>query len=475
MNIVKNPIADHQMELIVEVEPQNFESAKQKAAKKIASKVKVPGFRPGKAPYHVIKNMYGESAITEEAIEIVVDEIYPQAIKEAEIEPGAAGHLENIESMDPLKFKFVIPLKPEIVLGEYQTIRKTYDFVAPDDTRFNEELNNLQKMYARTETVEREVQDGDYILVDILGFDTADKDKSTELVKRDGYALVVKSEGSDNEFPFKGFSKNLIGAMPNSSIKISHKFPKTESDEKFAGKKVDFETSVKVVRAVITPPLDDEFAKMTGLGQTVDELHKNLRLNLEAESKANFDDKYYEEVLEEIKKSSTLKYPPQVVEHEIEHVLEDLEARLKQQGFGSMEEYFSMSKTNREDFVNEHARPTSIKRIERGLIMEAITEKEGIKLENAELEEEFKNYWLNLVYSDPEFAKMTKNGTKFNQDLVNAVSIDSANRLLTKKTLERLKAIANGEDIASAETVEEKPKVKKSRATKPKAEKPSEE
>ena len=473
MNIVKNPIADHQMELIVEVEPNNFESAKQKAAKKIASKVKVPGFRPGKAPYHVIKNMYGESAITEEAIEIVVDEVYPQAIKEADIEPGAVGHLEKIESMDPLKFKFVIPLKPEIVLGEYHTIRKSYGFVAPDDTRFHEELNNLQKMYARTETVEREVQDGDYILIDILGFDTADKEKSSELIKRDGYALVVKSEGSDNEFPFKGFSKNLIGALPNSSIKISHKYPKTESDEKFAGKKVDFETTVKVVRAVITPPLDDEFAKMTGLGQTVDELHKNLRLNLEAESKANFDDNYYEEVLEEIKKSSTLKYPPQVVDHEIEHVLEDLESRLKQQGFGSLEEYFSMSKTNREDFVNEQARPTSIKRIERELIMDAIAEKEGIKLENAELEEEFKNYWLNLVYSDPEFAKMTKNGTKFNQDLVNAVSIDSANRLLTKKTLERLKAIANGENITTIETFDEKPKVKKSRSTKPKADKPS--
>jgi len=471
VNIVKNPIADHQVELIVEVDPQNFESAKQKAAKKIAAKVKVPGFRPGKAPYHVIKNIYGESAITEEAIEIVVDEVYPQAIKEADIEPGAAGHLENIESMDPLKFKFVIPLKPEIELGQYQSIRKSYSFVAPDDSRFNEELENLQKMYARTETVDREVQDGDYILIDLIGFDNADKEKSAELIKRDGYALVVKSEGSDNEFPFKGFSKNLIGALPNSSLKISHKFPKSELDEKLAGKKVEFEATIKVVRAVITPPLDDEFAKMTGLGQSVDELQKNLRLNLEAETKADFDDNYYEEILEEIKQNSTLKYPPQVVEHEIEHVLEDLESRLKKQGFSSLEEYFSMSKTNRDDFMNENARPTSIKRIERGLIMDAIAEKEGIKLENAELEEEFKSYWLNLVYSDPEFAKMTKNGTKFNQDLVNAVSIDAANRLLTRKTLERLKAIANAENIPSNESIDEKPKVKKARTAKPKVEK----
>lgn len=476
MNIVTNPIEDHQVELIVEIDQQNFEGAKLKAAKKISSKVKVPGFRPGKAPYHIIKNIYGESAITEEAIEILVDEVYPKAIQEANITPGAAGHLDNIESMDPPKFKFVIPLKPEIELGDYKSIRKPYEYIVPDETRFDEELENLQKMYARTETVDREVLDGDYVLIDLIAYESGDIEKANPILTRDGFALVIKSESSDNEFPFKGFSKNLIGASPNSVKQIAHKYKKTESDEKLSGKKVDFEITVKVVRAVITPTIDDEFAKMTGLGESVEDLHKNLKANLEAESRANYDDTYFEEILEKIKMSSSIKYPPQVIEHEVEHVIGDLEGRLKQQGFGSIDEYFSMTKTNREEFIQTQARPTSIKRIERGLIMDAIAEKENIRLVNAELEEEFKNYWLNLVYSDPEFAKMTKNGTKFNQDLVNAVSFDSANRLLTKKTLDRIKSIAIGEaeqvDIPNAD---EKPKVKKPRSTKTKTEKSNKE
>ena len=461
---------DHQIEMVVEIDKEKFEAAKVKAAQKISRKVKVPGFRPGKAPLHVIKNIYGEGAITEEAIEILVEEIYPEAIKEANLEPGAPGQLANIESIDPPTFKFVVPLKATIELGDYRSIKKDYNYIAPDDSKLTEEIENIRRMYAKTETVERPVEDGDYILVDLIGFEAKDKEKTEPLLERKGYALVVRKEGSDSEFPFKGFSEKLIGAAPSSEVAINHTFAKDHSDEKLAGKKVSLQVTVKTIRAVIMPELNDDFAKMTGLGSNMEEFTNRFKESLDAEDKAKFDDAYFESLLDEIKAISTIKYPPQVVEHEVEHVLEDVEHRLRTQGIESMEAYYKLLKTTREAFIEEQAKPTSIKRLERGMVMDELARIEEIRLDNDALETEFRNTWANLAMSDPEFAKKTKNGTKPTQEIINAVTMDAANRLLTRMTLERLKAIATGEVISASSTgeenkAEEKP-AKKTKKTK---------
>lgn len=458
---------DHQIEMVVEIDKSKFESAKQKAAQKISQKVKIPGFRPGKAPYQVVKNIYGDSAITEEAIELLVEEIYPEAIKEAKIEPGAPGQLLNIESVDPPTFKFAVPLKAVIELGDYKSLKKEYAYQSPDETKFLDELSNIRRMYAKTETVERPIEDGDYVLLDLIGYDAKDKEKTEVLVERKGYALVIRKEGTDTEFPYKGFSAALIGAKPSALVTLTNKFSKESSDEKLSGKKVIFDTTIKTVRAVILPEIDDQFAMMTGLGSTVAEFNQRLRETIDTEEKGKYDDQYFESLLDEIKAISTIKYPPQVVEHEIEHVLEDVERRLQGQGIENLDAYYKMLKTTREQFIEDQAKPTSIKRLERGLVMDEIAKLEEIKLDNESLENEFKNNWASLVMSDPEFAKRTKNGTKPTQELVNAVTMDSANRLLTRLTLERIKAYATGTAVTGPSDNSAEPK-KKSKATKKK-------
>lgn len=467
MNIVTKPMEDHQVEMVVEIDKTKFESAKHKAAQKISQKVKIPGFRPGKAPYQVVKNMYGDGAITEEAIEILVEEIYPEAVKEANLEPGAPGQLLNIESIDPPTFKFVVPLKALVELGDYKSIKKEYSFIAPDDSKFQDELANIRRMYAKTETVERAIEDGDYVLLDVIGYDAKDKEKAESVIDRKGYALVIRKEGPETEFPYQGFSNGLLGAKPGDTVSLVNKYAKDFSDEKLAGKKVNLEALIKTVRAVIMPEIDDQFAMMTGLGSNVEEFNQRLRETIESEEKAKYDDDYFEGLLDEIKAISTIKYPPQVIEHEIEHVLEDVERRLQGQGIENLEAYYKLLKTTPEQFIEDQAKPTSIKRLERGLVMDEIAKVEEIKLDNDSLETEFRNNWASLVMSDPEFAKRTKNGTKPTQDLINAVTMDSANRLLTRMTLERLKEFATGASNGSTEKVEAPKKKAKTAKKKP--------
>lgn len=450
MKIETHPREDHQTTMVVEVDTERLEGARRRAARKIAERAKIPGFRPGKAPYDVVRRLYGDAVITEEAVEILVDDIYPQAIKEADIKPSGQGQLENIESMDPPKFVFTVPLAPTVELGEYQSVRLPYEWTAPGDDKLDDAIADLRRMYSTTETMERAAEEGDFVLVDVVGRKAKAAEDDAPLLERTGYAVLVRKEAKDDEWPFSGFSKKLIGVKAGEETEFSHKFDKDHGDSVLQGQNVKFSVKIKTVRGVNMPALDDEFAAKTGLGPTVADLRQRMRENLDNESRAEYDDKYYEELIDKIKAGATIKYPPQVLEHEMAHVLEDVEQRLKSQGIDNMDTYYKMTNTTREQFIEDQARPVAQRRLERGLIMDEIARAEKIELDEQSLEQEFNNAWATLAMSDPEFSKRTKGGTRPTREMIDAVAMDSANRLLTRRVLDKMKAIATGEEGGAA-------------------------
>ena len=442
MKIETHTRDDHQITMTVELEPEKLESARHRAARKIAQKAKIAGFRPGKAPFDIVRRLYGDAALNEEAVEILVDEIYPEALKDANIEPAAAGQLENIESLDPPKFIFTVPLKPTVDLGDYVSVRLPYDFSTPADDKLEEEIINLRRMYAKTEQVERPIEDGDYILLDVIGHKAKASADELPLIERNGFAIVARATETKTEWPFSGFGSHLIGIAPGETKEFSHKYAKDFSDESLAGQNAKFKVTIKNVRSVNMPELDDDFAKMSGVGQTVEELRQRMHENIETEARNSYEDGYFENLFDLIKAGATIKYPPQVIDHEIEHVLEDVAGRLKAQGIENLDAYYKMIDTTREKFIEEQARPTAAKRLERGLVMDEIAKVEKIEIDNAALEAEFNNAWATLAMTDEDFAKRTKNGTKASREIVDAVAMDSANRLLTRRVLDRIKEIA---------------------------------
>jgi len=475
LKIETHPREDHQVTMVVELEPEKLEGARRKAARRISQKVKIPGFRPGKAPYDVVRRLYGDGVLTEEAVEILVDEIYPEALKEADIKPSAAGALENIESLDPPKFIFTVPLLPTVDLGDYKSTRLPYEWVEPAESKVEEEIQNLRRMYATSETVERPAQEGDYVLVSVTGHKVDAEEGAEPLLERNSYAVVMRSEAKEGEWPFPGFSKQLVGAKPGEVVEFSHKYEKDFEDESLQGQTVKFTVTIKSIRGVNLPELNDELAQKTGLGQTIDELRQRMRENVHRESQNKYDDEYYEKLLEQIKAGATIKYPPQVLEHELEHVLDDVERRLKSQGLENLEKYFTMVNTTREKFIEEQARPVAQKRLERGLIMDELARAEKIDVDQKSLEEEFGNLWATLAMTNEDFARQTKGGTKPTREVVDAVAMDSMNRLVTRRVLERIKAIATGQAEAEAEPAEEKPNKKgKKAAAEPESESPTE-
>ncbi|NOT06321.1 MAG: trigger factor [Anaerolineales bacterium] len=462
MNIEKQYQEDHSVKLIVEVDQEKMNLYKRRAATKIASRGNIAGFRPGKAPYEIVLRTYGESAITEQAVDLLIDAEYNNILKEAEVNPGAAGTLESVDSLIPPKFTFSVPLAPEVDLGDYYSIRMPYEWKAPEQADFDKAVEDLRQMYATTENVDRAIEVGDYVLVDVKS--------ETKEVNRTGFATFVRSEDRDTEWPYNGFAKELVGLKAGESKSISHEFPQDWEVEELKGVTAEIEVTVKTVRGVTLPDLNDEFAKMTGAGETLDVLTEAVKKDVESKSQANYDDVYFVELIEKVKETAKVKYHEHTLEHEGEHVLSDLSNRLSQQNM-DLETYFKVRETTREKFIEEEVNPVARKRLERGLILDEIVRRENIQLDNDLLDAEFNDTLNSLAQQGMDFSKI-RGGKKGQKQLSEAIAMESASRVMTRKALDMLKLIATGEykpaeteaveETAPAEVIEEeKPKAKK--------------
>jgi trigger factor len=449
LKIEKNIEENHEAKLVVEIEPEMMDTYKRRAARKISERGKIAGFRPGKAPYEMVVRNYGEQAIIEQAVDYLIDSEYSNILEEADVKPGAAGSLESIDSLEPPRFTFRVPLSPEVDLGDIHSIRIPYEWSAPDEAAVDAAIEELRQMYSTTENVEREAQEGDYVLADI-------KSDTPEL-NRTGFAAFVRSEERDTEWPYNGFARELIGLKPGDTKTVKHTFTADWEVEELRDKETEMEVAVKTVRAVTMPQLDDEFAKTVGAGETLEELREAVKKDVEARSRTDYDDKYFVDLIEKIKEGATIKYHQHALEHEGEHVLEDLSQRLSQQNM-DLETYFKLRNTTREKFIEEEVAPVAKKRFERSLILDEIVRSENIQVDNEALDAEFNQTLSALSMQGVDLNKI-RGGRKGQQRVAQAVAMESANRVLTRRALEVLKSIAMGEykptEIAKSDMISE--------------------
>jgi len=463
LKIETQPRDDHQVTLIVELEPEQMEGARHRAARRISERKSIPGFRPGKAPYDVVVRSFGEGVIAEEAVDLLLDEVYPKALEEAKLEPGASGALEKVEDLDKKpKFTFKVPLAPSVDLGDYRSIRLPYNWKEPGEDKVDQSLAELRQMNAKTETVNRPIQKGDFVMIDLKGTKAKAAEGEAPLMDRPGLPIFVRTEEKADEFPFPGFTDELVGLSVNGSKSFIHKYDKKYKDESLAGQTVKFDVMVKLVRGSLLPDLNDEFAKQVGPFENLQALREAVKGNLASQSKGVYDDEYFAKVMEKIKEGAKIKYPPQVVDHEVEHVMEDLKSRLAGQGL-DMVAYLKSRQMDEEKFIAEEARPIAVKRLERSLIMDEVAKAEKIEVGQEMLQSSFQRTW-GEYQGDSGFQKLMRGKSHPPKQLMNVVAMESANRAYVQQTLNRLKDITTGQapEVPAEERAGEKPAAKKS-------------
>jgi trigger factor len=265
----------------------------------------------------------------------------------------------------------------------------------------------------------------------------------------------VRKEDREDEFPFPAFARELVGLQAGETKAITHEFPAEFPDESLAGQTVEMEATIKTVRSLTLPPLDDDLAKMVGQYESLDALKDVLSKDIEARARAEYDDDYYARLVDKIKEGATIKYAPQTLEHEAEHVVEDMRQRLAQQGL-DLETYYKMRKTDAAQFVEEEAKPVARKRLERSLILDEVSRQEKIGVDNESLDQEFNSTLVDLQAQGLNLSNV-RGGRQGQQRVAEAVAMESASRLLTRRTLETLKSIAIGEYKPPEDKSEQQP------------------
>ncbi|GAP20985.1 trigger factor [Leptolinea tardivitalis] len=453
MKLETTPRDDHQVNVVAEFETSDLEAYMHKAARRIAERAKIPGFRPGKAPYAVVLRTYGDEAVREQAIEILVDDKYPEILDEAKIEASGSGKLDDIISTNPPKFSFTIPLAPVVTVGDLASVKLDYVEPVITDSQVEDAVKRVLSSYATPNDVDRAAQEGDLVNMDL----SADYVKAPEgedksfIAKTPHQAIIGENDMRKETWPFEDFSKNVIGMKVGETKTFTHTYAKDDPVEKLQGQKLEFTVELRSIKELVLPELNDEFVMKIGQFQTVDDFKAYLRRRLEADAKAEYDNAYFDDLLDKMVALCSFKYAPHMLDEELHSVQHSLQDTLAQQQM-DLDTYLKVRKLTMEELVEKELKPIAVKRLERSLLVTEISKKEKLELSDEELESSF-NQTVNEISMSYDMKHIRKNFN--NKNFSQAVAFEAANRAMNRKVLEYLRGIASGS--TSSEKSAEKP------------------
>ena len=363
----------------ITVPVSEFEVAIDKAFRQNASKINIAGFRKGKAPRAIIEKMYGVEIMFEDAFNIIAPEYYEKAIDENKLDPVSRPEVDilQIEKGKDLIFTVEVYVKPEVKLGEYKGLKLDKKVYNVEDADIDAEIESMRNKNSRVITVEdRALADGDMSNIDFEGFvDGVAFDGG----KADNFELTI---GSGQFIP--GFEEQLVGMNINETREINVKFPEEYHSKDLAGKDAMFKVTLNSIKAKELPALDDEFVKDVSEFNTLDELKADLKAKMETRNADRAKAELEDELFKTVAKNAEVEIPEPMIDHEIEHMVEDYNWRLQMQGM-NLDMYLKMMGQDMATFKGQF-RETAEERVKIQLVIEKLNEVEKIEATDADVE-----------------------------------------------------------------------------------------
>ena len=381
MSLQVEKLEKNMAKLTIEVPAEKVEAALQNAYLKNRKQISVPGFRKGKVPRQMIEKMYGPSIFYDDAVNAMIQEAYPEATKECDLEIVSRPDVEvvQIEKGKPFIFTAEVAVKPEVTLGQYKGIEVEKADTTATDEEVAAEIDKEREANSRTITVEdRAVQDGDMTVIDFEGFVDG---KAFEGGKGTDYPLTI---GSGAFIP--GFEEKLVGAEIGKEVEVDVTFPEEYHAKELAGKPAVFKCTVKEIKVKELPELDDDFAQDVSDFDTLEEYKADVRKKVEEKKAADAKAKKEDAVIEKIIEGAAMEIPDAMVETQAERMVDEFAQRLQMQGL-TMEQYLQFTGGNVQALV-EQSKPQALKRIQSRLVLEAVAAAENLTASDEELDAE---------------------------------------------------------------------------------------
>lgn len=449
-----NKVDTNVWELEVSVDGDTFKDAVTKAYLKQRKNITIPGFRKGKAPRAFIEKYYGEGVFYEDALEAIYPDAVASAIEEAKLEPVDTPYDLEIPEMgnDGVTMKFKVTVKPEVELGEYKGLKATKKSTKVTADEVKAELARMQEQNSTVSDVDdRAVKKNDIVVIDFEGFVDG---KAFEGGKAEKYELTI---GSNQFIP--GFEDQIIGHKIGDEFDVNVKFPEDYQAD-LASKDAVFKIKLHGIKVKEVPALDDEFAKDVSEFDTLDELKKDIKKQLEKRKNDDAENELHNTLLEEVAKGIKAEIPEAMIEKTIDDDVNEYSYRLQSQGL-KLETYLKYTGMDMKGF-REGFKERAETQVRLNLALEKIIEKEKIELTEEDIEAEYKKY-ADAYNMDIDTIKKAVSAESLKPELASRKAID----LIVDSAVVT-------EEKAAKKTAEKKPATKKTTAKKPAAKKTSE-
>lgn len=427
MQVQRTDISDTEIKLLITATEAELQSLKKHVLTHFRSRLKLPGFREGKAPLELVEKNADQAQLQTEFLEEAVQNLYVQAIDNEKIRPvdRPEVQLKKFVPFTVLEFEVEIPVVGKVKMPDYKKIKKSKEPVKITDKDVEDVISALQKRMAEKKDVERAAQEGDQVWIDFKGVDA----KGEPVNGADGkdYPIIL---GSNTFIP--GFEENVAGMSPGEEKPFTLTFPKDYGVKALANKKVTFTVTVKKVQEVIEPKLDDTFAAKAGPFKTLKDLKADIKRQVESERQYEADRNHEAELIREITQKSSVAYPQVLIDEQIARLVRELKQNVAYRGM-TWQEYLAAEGKPEDDYLREVVRPQAEERLKASLVLAEIADEEGVQVSPEELE--IRMQVLKGQYQDAAMqAELEKPETRR----------DIAARILTEKTIARLVEYASG-------------------------------
>lgn len=420
MKVTTKNLSDTKVEISVTLDKKDLQIAKEQAVLRLAKELKIQGFRPGKVPQEVAIKHINPNDLASTTADIAVRRTVPQAFSQEKSIPLIIPNVDIVKYVpeETLEYKATADIIPDIKLGDYKNLKVKRETFKVTEADINDVIANVQKAYAEVKVAKKPATIDDEVIIDFEG--------SLDGVKFDGgTAKDYKLKLGSHQF-IPGFEEGIVGHTAGDRFDLELTFPKDYHAKDLAGKKTIFNVLLKQVNEFILPELTADFAKKCGPFKTMDELRADIKQNLTAQNKVKADEKYKDDLLNELVKKSKVSAPDILVEDQITYLKRDFEANARATGM-TFEDFLKQSGQSEKDWKKQ-ATELATARVKASLVLQVLAREEEITVDDEIVDAKVAE--LKEVYKKSKEALSNLKDPNTRQDI--------KNRLVLEKTLARL-------------------------------------
>ena len=405
-NVTK--LEENKVRLDVEVPPDAVRKGVEAKVRELGRQVRVPGFRPGKAPRRVIENRLGRDYIMMEALQEALPSWYSEAVVEADLRPIDR---PEIDFDDPLseesgfRFSATVEVRPQAKLGGYKGVEVPRREVEVSDEDVDAHLEEMRGQFATLAAVEdRPAAVGDFAIIDFSG-----EQMTTGEPLEGGQAEDYMLEIGRGEL-LEDFENNVVGMKPDGRKRFGVTFPADYAEESLRGQSVLFNVHLKEIKERELPALDDEFVKEASEFETLEELRAAVREQLEGAAERRVSGEFRARVLDVVAGNAEVEVPDVMAHEKAHEMVESFERSVRAQGMDP-QQYYQLAGSGQHEF-EERVRPEAEDTVKKELVLDAVAFAEGITADDEAVMHEIGHLAEQSDRAPEEIAEtMRTNGT----------------------------------------------------------------